>query len=90
MRPGKLAACAGVAGLLLFTRRGPSDRYARRAIRRPWLVMAPGAAAAAPGALQHDHLLLTGPGFATAPWHSQVHNVVRSIAYAATAPLRRL
>jgi hypothetical protein len=35
-------------------------------------------------------MLLTGPGFTTEPWHSQVHDVVRSIAYAAMAPLRRL
>ena len=51
----------------------------------PWLVMVPGAAAAAPGAFYRDHMVLTGPGFTAEPWYGQAHDVVSSIADAAMA-----
>ena len=43
----------------------------------------------AAGVFRRDHMLLTGPGFAGESWHSQVHDVVSGIAYAAMliAPL---
>lgn len=55
----------------------------------PWLVMLAGGATVAAGVFRRDHLLLTAPGFTGESWHSQVHDVVSGVAYAAmlAAPL---
>jgi Protein of unknown function (DUF998) len=55
----------------------------------PWLVAVAGAAAVAAGVFRRDHMLLTGPGFASESWHNQLHDVASGVAYAAmlAAPL---